>query len=52
MHALQDVGDVIETPLLDAERLGGPVQVHHAVGRLAQQLQELLGEETQRRVVP
>lgn len=52
VHALQDICDVIETSLLNAERLGGPVEVHHTVHRLAEQLQELLGQETEGRVVP
>lgn len=31
LHALQHVGDVIDTSLLHLEDLGGPVEVQHAV---------------------
>lgn len=31
VHPLQNIGDVIETPLLDVECLGRLVQIHHAV---------------------
>lgn len=50
-HALQHVGDVIQAPLLDVERVGGLVQIQHAIGRLSQQLAELLGQEAKRRVI-
>lgn len=31
VHPLQNVGDVVEAALLDVERLGRLVQIHHAV---------------------
>lgn len=48
LDALQDIGDVVDAPLLHLQHLGCPVEVHHTVGGLAEQLQEALGGEVQR----
>lgn len=47
MNALQDIGDVVNASLLDVQHLWSPVQVHHAIRRLSQQVQEALGGEVQ-----
>lgn len=52
LDSLQDVGYVVDASLLDVQDLGGPVQIHHAVGRLGQQVQEALGGQVQRSVIP
>ena len=51
LDSLQDVGYVVDASLLDIEDLRGPVQIHHAVGRLGQQVQKALGGQVQGRVV-
>lgn len=51
LDSLQNVGYVVDASLLDIEDLRGPVQIHHAVGRLGQQVQKALGGQVQGRVV-
>lgn len=52
LDSLQDVGYVVDAPLLDVQDLRGPVQIHHAIGRLGQQVEEALGGQVQGGVVP
>lgn len=51
LDAFQDVGDVVDASLLHVQHLRGPVQVHHAVGRLRQQVEETLGGQVEGGVV-
>lgn len=51
LNSLQHVGDVVDPPLLHLQHFGGPVQVQNAVGGLAQQPHELLGEQAEGGVV-
>lgn len=51
LDALQDVGDVIDAPLLHVQHLRGPVQVHDSVRRLRQQVEEPFGGEVEGGVV-
>lgn len=46
MDALQHVGDVVDSPLLHLQHLRRLVQIQDPVGGLAQELDELLGEQT------
>jgi len=50
--SFQDIGNVINAPLLDIEAFGGYIQVDHAVRGRLQKSHELLGEQTQRGIVP
>jgi hypothetical protein len=49
---LQDVGDVVNPPLLDAQLIHSHVQVDRAVLTLFNQLDELLGENRETVVLP
>lgn len=51
LDALQHVGDVVDTTFLDLQHLGRAVEIHDAVGRLAQQTDKFFGEQPQRGVV-
>lgn len=51
MDPLQNVCNVVDPSLLHIQDLRGPVQIHHAVGRLGQQVQEALGGQVQGSVV-
>lgn len=51
LDALQHVGDVIDAPLLHIQHFGCPVQVQDPILGLAQEVNEFLGEEPQRRVI-
>lgn len=52
LDPLQDIGYVVDASLLNIEHLRRPVQIHHAVGRLGQQVQKALGGQVQRSVIP
>lgn len=52
LDSLQDVGYVVDASLLDIQDLRGPVQIHHAVGRLGQKVQKALGGQVQGSVIP
>lgn len=52
VDAFQDIGDVVNPPLLHFQHLRGLVQIQDPVGRLAQQLDELLGEQTKGCIIP
>jgi len=51
LDSLQDIGDVVDASLLDIQDLRSPIQIHHAVRRLGQQVQEALGGQVQGGVV-
>lgn len=51
LDSLQDVGYVVDASLLDIQDLRGPVQIHHAVGRLGQEVEKALGGQVQRGVI-
>lgn len=51
MDPLQDIGYVIYAPFLDVQDLWGPVQIHHSISRLGQQIKKTLGGEVQGGVV-
>lgn len=51
MDPLQDISYVIYAPLLDVQDLGRPVQIHHSISRLGEQVQEALGGQVQGGVV-
>lgn len=51
LHSLQDVGDVIDAPLLDLQDLGGPVQIKNSIRRLGNQTHEFLGQQAEGSVV-
>lgn len=52
LDALQHIGDVIDAPLLHIQHLSSPVQVQDTILGLTQEINELLGEKPQRRVIP
>lgn len=52
VDALQHVGDVVDPSLLHFEHLGRLVQVQDPILRLAQELNELLGEQTKGCIIP
>lgn len=51
LNSLQDVGYVVDASLLDIQDLRGPVEIHHAVGRLGKQVEKALGGQVQGGVV-
>lgn len=51
LDPFQDVGYVVDAPLLDMQDLRGPVQVHHAVSWLGQEVQKALGGQVQGGVI-
>lgn len=51
LDALQHIGDVIDAPLLHIQHLSSPVQVQDPILGLAQEVNEFLGEQPQRRVI-
>lgn len=38
MDPLQDIGYVVYAPFLDVQDLRRPVQIHHPIGRLGEQI--------------
>lgn len=52
VDAFQHVGDVVNPPLLHLEHLCCLVQIQDPIRRLAQELNELLGEQTEGRIIP
>ena len=51
VDALQDVGDVVDAPLLHVQHFGSPVQIQNPILRLTQEVNEFLGEQPQRCVI-
>lgn len=52
VDTLQDVCDVVDPPLLDAELLHGLVQVQSSVGLLAEQVYEIVRQLDQAVLLP
>lgn len=52
LNSLQDVSYVIDASFLDIQDLRGPVQIHHTVSRLGQEIQKALGGQVQGSVIP
>lgn len=52
LDTLQHIGDVVDAPLLHVQHLGRPVQVQDPILGFTQEVNELLREQPQRRVIP